>query len=106
MSSEIKVGCKVYNHNGNIIAPHTGCVNAAELGKSIEKIRTNHFLSRLYTANELYSIDREMHKLHIAITPSLQEIFSKVENLTHNKIRDVTIDRLDILFKRNDDETR
>ncbi len=103
LSKDVKVGCEIILRNGTSYTPHSDCKTSEEIVKVIEKLRTNQFLGRLYTANILYSLLDAMEEAEIDNLPDIDSLFMNSANLNHNCIKDTAITLLEILSNQQDE---
>jgi hypothetical protein len=96
-SYESTIGCELIASNGESISPHSGCVNATELGVVIERINADPFLGRLYTAPVVFEIHKKMSNLGVHDLPDVEAIFSNVKNLSQKNIRILAMELLTLL---------
>lgn len=101
-STEIQIGCNLKTYENNLVVPYIGCKNKKDLDLVIEKVEKNPFLGRLYTYNVIKSLWIAMSKEGISELPDIPKIFSEIENLSAECVRNETSKLLRLLSTQND----
>ena len=103
LSKDVKVGCEIILRDGTSYTPHSDCKNREDILKVINKLNTNQFLGRLYTANILYAFLDAMEEADIENLPDIDSIFMNNSNLNHNCIKNTALTLLEILSQQQDE---
>lgn len=101
-SDEIQIGCDVKTYDGNYVVPHLGINTSNDLQKAISAIHKCPFLGRVYTPNIVKTLFLTMKDLNIGDVPNISELFSNVDNMSSDKVRQIAMEMLNILSKQND----
>ena len=96
-SNEIQIGCDVKTFDGERIMPHLGCKTRESLQTTIRSIAENPFLGRLYTNQVAKLLWEKLVEKKIKGLPDITVIFSQVENLSLDKVRQVCMKMLLLL---------
>ncbi|NBX74960.1 MAG: hypothetical protein EBQ92_00190, partial [Proteobacteria bacterium] len=102
-SDEIQIGCDVISFDGNLVVPHLGAKNKEELKKIIETIEQSALFGRIYTQNVVREIYDKMIKAKINDVPNIGELFTNVNNMTSNKVKQIAFKMLKLLLEQSDD---
>jgi hypothetical protein len=100
-SSEIQIGCDVKTYNFDMVVPHLKIETQAQLLETIDTIKKNPFLGRIYTSDVVRSLWKSMNDLGIKV-PNIVEIFNNIDNVSSNKVREIAMEFMDILATQND----
>lgn len=101
-SPEIQIGCDIKTLDGNLVVPHLGVSNANQLKNTINAINKCPFLGRTYTSNIVRNIYNKMIQNKIQNIPNISELFSNIDNLTSDKVRQIAMEMLDLLSQQSD----
>jgi replicative superfamily II helicase len=101
-SDEIQIGCDLETFDGQLVVPHLGIKNSTELKYVIGVIRKCPFLGRVYTPHVVKTLYVAMSELKIPDIPNIAELFSNVDNMSSNKVRQIAMNMLDILANQDD----
>jgi hypothetical protein len=105
-SNKILIGCEIKTDTANLVLPHLKCKNKAELMAIIPKIKASPFLGRTYTPHVVEEMYKQISQLNLKSTPNVYDFFSKVENLSANKVRDIAMSLLEALCDASDDDIK
>lgn len=105
-SNKILIGCEIKTENAELVLPHLRCKNKQELISIIPKIKSSPFLGRTYTPHVVEQMYKQISKLKLSSTPDVYEFFSKVENLSADKVRDIAMILLESLTEASDDDIK
>ena len=103
-AKEIQIGCHVETFNGETITPHCICTDVNELKKTIDKINSNLMLGKFYTPDTAYEIWRQLGKFGVTMEPTIDELFSDINNLSANNVKKYCLEMLNKLLAINDNE--
>ncbi|ATZ80830.1 DEXDc helicase [Bodo saltans virus] len=101
-SNEIQIGCDVKTYDFDIVVPHLNIETQSQLLETIDTIKKNPFLGRIYTSDVVRSLWKSMSDVNIQV-PDIMKIFSNIDNMSSNKVREIAMELLDILATQNDD---
>jgi len=101
-SNKIHIACEIKTTDGNLVIPHAHCKTGDDMNKIIEKIISNPFMGRTYTANMTYSLYDVAKKNSIGELPDINSIFDDAENLNADSLRSVCMDILRKTAKEQD----
>jgi hypothetical protein len=101
-SDEISIGCDIRTLSGEMVVPHLGATNRAQLREIISCVSMCSFLGKTYTPSVVNSIYQRMLTEHISV-PSIPTLFEDVNNLDINRVRETAIMLLRILADQTDD---
>jgi hypothetical protein len=73
-SKEFQIGCQYCSFKGEVIFPHTGVSNRAELAQIVDILKKNAFLLKLYTGPSLFFLLRKCEELGIKNLPKIDEL--------------------------------
>jgi hypothetical protein len=102
-SNKIHIGCEIKTFDGELVVPHLNSKTSAELKTAIERISEIPFLGRAYTTNVANSIYELMQKENIQNLPDIPSMFTKIENLNTDSVRNLCMELLSILSGHPDD---
>lgn len=105
-SNKILIGCEIKTENAELVLPHLRCKNKQELISIIPKIKQSPFLGRTYTPHVVEQMYKQISKLKLKSTPDIYQFFSKVENLSADKVRDIAMALLESLCEASDDDIK
>jgi hypothetical protein len=95
-SNEIFIGCEVKTDKNDYVMPHLGAKTGEELKNRIDVINKVPFLGRLYTHKVVVKLWNSI-KPFVNDIPDINIIFSDVDNLKMDKIRQVALELLNKL---------
>ena len=101
-SAEIQIGCDVKTYNNELVVPHLGIKTKNELEYVINVIKKCPFLGRTYTPHVVKTLYNIMNKLLIPNIPNISLLFSNVDNMSSDKVRQTAMDMLNILYQQED----
>jgi hypothetical protein len=101
-SNEIFIGCDMYDYNNNIYLPHNNITSKKDLLSRLETINRVPFMGRLYTHRTLIKLINTLKENKITGLPELKTIFSEINNLKMNKIKELSLDILKTLENQDD----
>lgn len=101
-SDEISIGCDIRTLSGQIVVPHLGACTQSELEKIVTCIKECSFLGKTYTPSVVDSLYTRMTQLCIAGLPDIPLLFTDVDNLNINRVRQLAIELLSFLITCGD----
>lgn len=101
-SADIQIGCDLTTFDGVMKVPHSGITNAVALKKVIDRIRDVPYWGRMYTANIVRVLFREMHFAQVPDLPDVLNMFNNVDNMSASNVRDISMNLLNILATCDD----
>jgi hypothetical protein len=92
-STDARIGCEIYNSDGEIIIPHSTCKTKQQLTYITELLETNPFLTRLYTVPIIYkmidilssdkSLEIELPDLNLALSEEINPTQTHIAKLAY-----------------------
>lgn len=101
-SNEIQIGCDVKTFDNDLVVPHLNCKTGNDLADIRNIILQNPFLGRIYTANVVRALWNELQAKNIPNVPNIAQLFTNVENMTSDKVRNTAMELLAILSRQPD----
>jgi hypothetical protein len=102
-SSETQIACDLKTFESEIVLPHLGCKNKKQLEYVIDKIMNNPFLGRLYSSSVVLFLWNLLQTKKLEDLPNIRVLFSDVNNLSCDRVREVAMEMLNKLAQTNDD---
>jgi len=102
-SNKIHIACEIKTTDGKLVIPHSRCKTSNDMKKIVDKIISNPFMGRTYTANMTDSLYNVAKKNSINELPDINTIFDNAENLNADSLRSVCMDILDKTANEKDD---
>jgi hypothetical protein len=96
IGNEILIGCDVVTYTGDIIKPHNCCESVASIYNTIEHVKINPFLGRLYTYDIFYNLVKTSEKI------TYMYMFEDIKDINANSIKEKSLMLMDELV---DDDT-
>ncbi len=91
------IGCKMSTFDGIIIMPHNNCKSKDELLFIINKIKTNSFIGRLYTAPNIYKLRQKMLEANIKVIDIESYFSDDINKLCQTHVQKIAIKLLETL---------
>lgn len=101
--NEIYVGCDIFTFDKQYVLPHSNIKTSIDLIKLIDSINKIPFLGRLYTGPALKQLHEKMTEVDVKDLPDLSTLFSDVNNMSANKMRELSMMMLNLLKNYSDD---
>jgi hypothetical protein len=101
-SSESKIGCTLYSQDGSFYSPYSGCKTIEQLKQVIYTMKTNGFLSRMFTPIIVYKLYNKLIKNGYELN-DIEEHFLEMKNLSQRGFELFGIYLLEEILKKNSD---
>lgn len=92
-SNEIQIGCKVQTYNGEVVVPHGGVTKCKQLRRVVASIEQSPVMGRLYPPQIAHQLWSRLDGKLVGLV-DLPKAFGDVNNLTLNRVRQMSMDML------------
>lgn len=101
-SNEIQIGCNVKTFDNERVLPHLNCRTCSSLKSIIKSLEQNPFLGRLYTTDVAKLLWDKLNDNKVEDLPDIRHMFTEVNNLSLDKVREICMKMLLNLSNTND----